>query len=55
MQWQPREFNKEADDLSNGVVEGFDPDRRAVKDFGAIKWLILDNMMKFGLEFHDGR
>ena len=55
MQWAPREFNQEADVLSSGSWKGFDPSKRAVKDFGSIRWLVLNDLVHFGLEFHAGR
>ena len=55
MQWAPREHNQEADDLSNGVTSGFVPGLRKLKSFSEIKWVVLDELMRFGLEFHAGR
>ena len=54
MQWAPREHNREADALSNGDSIGFVPGNRTVTNFDHIDWIVLDDMMHFGLEFFCG-
>ena len=51
--WVPREFNQEADDLSNGVLDGFDPRRRVGgESFEQVPFLVLNEFMKQGLAFY---
>ncbi len=51
MTWTPREENGEADQLSNGITTGFDPELRIVVKPELIKWLVLDKLMEHALEF----
>ncbi len=37
--WVPREFNQEADDLSNGLVAAFSPQLRFPIDLGTLEWV----------------
>ncbi len=55
MTWAPRENNCEADQLSNGVTEGFDPALRVAINPGEIRWLVLDKLMSHALEFEQAR
>ena len=41
VEWAPREFNMEADQLANGVTDSFDPNRR-------INWIILPTAIQAG-------
>ncbi len=50
--WCPRDLNAEADALANGDATLFDEDRRVTLDVGSINWLVLDVLMKHGVE-HD--
>ena len=49
--WAPREINQEADRLSNGDLRGFNPALRIPIDAAALPWLVLNDMMKAGMEF----
>ena len=49
--WALREINQEADRLSNGDLRGFNPALRIPIDAAALPWLVLNNMMKAGMEF----
>ncbi len=51
--WTPREFNQEADDLSNGLTEAFDPARRVDIDAADAGWHILGEWMDLGLRFFE--
>jgi hypothetical protein len=49
--WVPRELNQEADDLSNGIFDKFDPELRVPVDQGMVQLLMLDRLMKEGAEY----
>jgi hypothetical protein len=53
LEWAPRELNQEADDLSNSIMEGFDPALRTEVVLGDLGWLVLPQMLREGLEFYD--
>ena len=53
LSWAPREVNVEADALSNHVYTGFTDELRINVDFANLDFLVLDDLMKAGLEFHD--
>ena len=55
MQWAPRDFNQEADALSNGNTAGFHPENRVEIDPEKTPWIILDRMMHHGLKFEEER
>ncbi|CAE8681799.1 unnamed protein product, partial [Polarella glacialis] len=44
--WTRRDFNQEADDLSNEKFGGFNPSRRIPIEGHAIPWLVLPEMME---------
>ncbi|CAE8685181.1 unnamed protein product [Polarella glacialis] len=44
--WTCREFNQEADDLTNDKFDGFNPSRRIPIEGYAIPWLVLPGMME---------
>ncbi len=48
LDWVPRDWNQEADSLSNGVTDGFDPTRRIHIDWARVPWLVLDWAMSAG-------
>jgi len=52
-EWAPRYANEEADALSNGVLDGFAPERRrggeSLKD---MKFIVLEEMMALGERFY---
>ena len=47
-----REMNAEADRLSNGDWEGFDPQKRIHVEVRSGKWIVLDKLMAIGSEFY---
>ena len=53
LRWLPRELNAEADRLSKGELDGFDPRLRVDIDAKHVDLLLLDDFMKLGLEFHE--
>ena len=53
LDWVPRELNQEADDLSNGIFDKFDPELRVPVDQGMVQLLMLDRLMKEGAEYYD--
>ena len=46
VKWAPREFNKEADQLANGVTDSFDPNRRIHVSSQTLTWNILPLQFK---------
>ena len=51
LEWTPRESNDEADALSNGRTEGFDPAKRILVDLASVRWLVLTELMESGRQF----
>ncbi len=49
--WAPRELNTEADALSNGLTDGFDPAKRLAAE--VINWNLLDDWMTIGQRFFE--
>ena len=52
LDWVPREFNVEADALSNGDVDGFDPAQRKSLDVALYPWLVLRRLQQEAAEFY---
>ena len=48
LSWVPRQQNEEADALTNGCFEGFDPALRVDIDLADIRWKVMDAMMAAG-------
>ena len=48
VEWAPREFNKEADQLANGITDSFDPDRRLHVSSRTLNWNILPTAIQAG-------
>ena len=46
LHWAPREQNEEAYALTNEEFGGFSPARRIAVDLGAIRWIVLPDMLK---------
>ena len=46
--WAPREWNSEADALTNFKVENFDPALRIPLDVSKIEWRVLDGALRAG-------
>jgi hypothetical protein len=45
LEWAPRDQNEEADALTNGDYNAFDPERRIAVDVEKIDWLVLPKML----------
>ncbi len=50
--WIPREFNAEADQLAGGNFSLFDPQHRLEVNWERVHWLVLDQLLALGAEFH---
>ena len=50
VEWAPSEFNKEADQLANGITDSFDPDRRIHVSSRTLNWNILPTAIQAGLD-----
>ena len=48
VEWAPREFNKEPDQLANGVVDASDPTRRLHVSAQSLSWIILPEALEAG-------
>ena len=48
--WTPREGNKEADQLANGVVKSFSPELEIKLDQSLIQWEILPDALRMARE-----
>ena len=48
--WTPREGNKEADRLANGIVDDFSPDLEIKLDSSAIEWEVLPDALRMARE-----
>ena len=48
VEWAPREFNKEADQLANGNSDSFDPNRRLHVSSQSLTWNILPMALQAG-------
>ena len=46
LQWQSREFNKAADDLSNGIFDAFNLDLRIKPDLAKMDWIIMPRLYR---------
>ena len=51
-QWTPREFNAEADALTNDDFSGFSMDRRIKVDVAELEWIHLTKMETLAKEFY---
>jgi len=50
--WAPREWNAEADALTNSRFEGFDEAHRVHFDLGSQPWRVLNELLQDGREFY---
>ena len=48
VEWAPRECNKEADFLANGITDRFDPERRMLVSAQSLVWNILPEALEAG-------
>ena len=48
--WTPREGNKDADRLANGIVDDFTPDLEIKLDSSAIEWEVLPDALRMARE-----
>ena len=53
LRWVPREWNKEADALTNGDLSVFSNSLRVQVDVATMKWLVLPELLSEGLRFQD--
>ncbi len=53
--WAPREWNAEADDLSNNLTAAFDPIHRINLDLNSVPWIVLTDLMRDGSEYERRR
>jgi len=52
LEWCPRELNQEADDLTNGKFEAFDPNKRVEVDLGTLPFVVLPDILAEGTAFY---
>ena len=50
MEWAPRECNREADLLANGITDLFDPERRLPVSAQTLVWNVLPDALSVGRE-----
>ncbi len=55
VEWAPRESNQEADDLSNGISEGFTERHRTEIDLATFPWIVLNRLVSHALDFERTR
>ena len=48
--WTPREGNKDADRLANGIVDDFTPDLEIKLDSSALEWEVLPDALRMARE-----
>ena len=53
LRWVPREWSKEADDLTNGDLSVFSNSLRVQVDVATMEWLVLPELLSEGLRFQD--
>ena len=53
--WIPRDVNREADRLADGVWEGFDTKLRVHCSLGEVRWLVLPKLLAAGRDFYAQR
>jgi len=51
-EWAPREWNAEADALTNSRFEGFSPERRVPFDMRSYPWRVLSGLLEDGRAFY---
>ena len=51
LRWKRRDENVEADALSEGRTEGFDPARQLEVKLEAMEWLVMDRLLEAGAEW----
>ena len=54
VEWAPREFNKDADQLANGDTDSFDPNRRIHVSSQTLNWIILPTAIQAGRDAEQG-
>ena len=50
VEWAPRECNREANVLANGITDLFDPEHRLRVSAGTLEWNILPEALSVGRE-----
>ena len=53
LQWIPRDQNTEADDLTNGRCDDFDPNKRIVVDLATLPFVILPSLLETAGEYEE--
>ena len=48
VEWAPREFNREADRLANGICDSFNLERRILVTVQSLTWNILPDALQAG-------
>ena len=48
VEWAPRDCNREADRLANGITTGFDPSLRLHVSSSSLHWYILEDALRAG-------
>ena len=51
-EWAPREWNAEADALTNSRFEGFSPELRVPFDMRSYPWRVLSGLLEDGRAFY---
>ena len=51
-EWIPRETNKEADALADGLTSGFNPTLDKSRPIDEIEWLVIPSFMEKAAEFY---
>ena len=52
LEWSPREFNEEADALSNMNTAGFSPELRVLENLKEVRWLVLGEALRLGSRYY---
>ncbi len=55
VEWAPRDYNQEADDLSNLRFDGFHPARRLGTRVEDLNFIVLDRLLRHALDFEAAR
>ena len=50
LEWAPREYNREADQLANDIMDAFDPEKRLRVSASTLTWNILPEALEAGRE-----
>lgn len=53
LQWQRRDLNQAADDLTNGLYDSFNPELRLNPELSSLSWLILPQLYAEAIRMHE--